>query len=269
MLRSRRTSPGTRRTPRPLHVTMRRGALTGALLALLVAPVAGVGQEPDADPAVQEKMERVRSRLGPDAAARIQEAARIAREAGVPAGPVVDKALEGIAKGVPPGRLVPAVEAYVGRLTRAAGVLGQGPRPAEIVAAADALGRGVPEGELRTVSGSAAGEDRAIALVVLGDLVEMGVPSDRAAGAVRDALSAGRGGEALLQLPALVRRRVRAGMLPAQAAEQARQALERGPPVGPPVPPGAGPPGKGKGQGQGPPDGAGPPEGSGPPGGGA
>lgn len=259
----------TRRTSPPIHRAMRRGALAAALLALLVAPAAGHAQEAAEDAAVQEKMERVRSRVGPDGAARIQEALRTAREAGVPAGPVVDKALEGLAKGVPPARLVPAVEAYVGRLTRAAGVLAEEPRRAEIVAAADALGRGVPEGEIRAVGRAAAGEDRAIALVVLGDLVEMGVPPDRAAGTVRDALSAGRGGEALLQLPALVRRRVRAGAQPARAAEQARQVLERGPPAGPPVPPGAGPAGKGKGQGQGPPDGAGPPEGSGPPGGGA
>lgn len=245
-----------------------RRALTAALLGLLLVALPGAGQEaePGAE-TVEAKMERVRDRLGGDAAARIRDAAETAREAGVPAGPVVDKALEGIAKGVPPVHLVPAVERYVDRLTRAVGVLGPEPPPAEIVAAADALGRGVPEGELRAVGRSAPAEDRAIALVVLGDLVEMGVPPDRAGGAVREALSAGRGGEALLHLPGLVRRRLRAGTPPAQAARQAREALERGPPPGPPVPPGAGPPGKAKGKG--PPPGAGPPEGAGPGGGGA
>lgn len=240
--------------------TMTRRAPTAALLALfLVLPAPGLAQEAEAGERAEAKMERVRSQLGADGAARIQEAVTKARDAGVPAGPVLDKALEGIAKGVPAARLAPAVEAYAERLARAAAVLGEGPPPAEIVAAADALGRGVPEGQLRAVRRVAGPEDRAIALVVLGDLVEMGVPADRAAGAIRDAIAAGRGGETLLHLPGLVRRRLRAGTPPGQAAEQAREALKQAQPAGPPVPPGSGPPGQG--QGKGPPEGAGPPPG--------
>lgn len=248
---------------------MSRHALVAGLLALLLVPAPAAGQEgePERNVDAERKLETIRGRAGPEAADRIREAVARAREAGVPAGPVLDKALEGIAKGVPPARLMPAVEAYVGRLGRAAAVLGGSSPPAEIVAAADALGRGVPEDELRSVGRGAGGEDRSIALVVLGDLVEMGVPADRAAEAVRDALSDGRGGEALLHLPGLVRRRVRAGTPPARAAEQAQEALRRGPPAGPPVPPGAGPPGDGRAGG--PPDGKGPPDGAGPPGGAA
>lgn len=246
------------------------GALAALLLAApLLAPAPASAQGTDGERPVEEKLERVRERLGSGDAERIGEAATAARRAGVPAGPVVDKALEGLAKGVPPARLVPAVEAYVDRLVRAAGVLGEDGAhpPAEIVAAADALGRGVPARELRAVGRAAGTEERAIALVVLGDLVEMGVPAGRAEGAVREALAAGRGGEALLQLPGLVRRRVRAGTPPARAAEQAGAALRRGSPAGPPVPPGAGPPdGQGPPDG-GPPDGQGPPQGAGPPGG--
>lgn len=249
--------------------TMTRIATTAALLALLLLPAPGLAQEAEAGERAEAKMERVRSQLGADGAARIQEAVTKARDAGVPAGPVLDKALEGIAKGVPAARLAPAVEAYVDRLARAAAVLGEGPPPAEIVAAADALGRGVPEGQLQAVTRAAGAEDRAIALVVLGDLVEMGVPADRAAGAVQDAMAAGRGGETLLHLPGLVRRRLRAGTPPDQAAEQAREALEQAPPAGPPVPPGSGPPGQGQGQGQGPPEDAGPPPAASPSRGGA
>lgn len=242
--------------------SLRAVLMTGALLI----PLGLQAQE--------GRWERVEQAYSAETTGEIRElVAELARQ-GVPAEPLLDKALEGAAKGVAPTLVLGALSDYAGRLERARALLGTSESRAELVAAADALQRGVPEDVIR--GAVAEPGDGAIALVVLGDLVEMGVPVARAEEVVADALERGARGERLLTVPAAVRRLVREGVLPPEAAARVQEAMSRGgppgqipgagpgatpganPPVSPPVPPGAGPP-EGRGR---------PPGGGGPPGGG-
>ena len=248
-------------------------AVVASAAALLAAPRASLAQQAD--------LSRVRQALPADAADRVARIVEEAEAAGVPAHPLVNKALEGTAKGVPADRIVSAVSSYASRLRSASGTLGGGAKADQVVAAADALGRGAsPEAVSRL--NREAGDGSAAAFVVLGDLVESGVPVDRAVEVVEEALRTGRTGADLLAVPGVVRRLVRQGTPPGLAARAvARTMAGRGPPEGvppvelppqaggPPVPPGAGPPGEvpGQGKGDGPPDEPGPPGGE-PPGGG-
>lgn len=254
---------------------MTRRLLIAGLVAALTLPVGlGAQEEPAAagEITLPRAEERLRARLGDEAARRVVEAVERAGERGVPLRPLLSKALEGAAKGVPADRIGAAVSSYAGRLERSIGLVGPERGPDVVVAGADALGRGVPSDQVRRVARSSPADRGAVPLVVLGDLVEAGVPADRAAETVGEAVRQGVSGDALLRMPDRVRRMIRRGVPPAHAAERARgAAARRGPPAGapggppggagggpgdgPPVPPGSGPPGdppgKGKGGGSG------------------
>lgn len=251
-------------------------ALVLAALAL-AAPLPGAtgtaaAQEPSG-------LDRARAALPEDAARRLERLVADARAEGLPAEPIVQKALEGTAKSVPPDRILGAVEQLATRLGRAQRLLADGasPPPTDVSAVADALGRGVPEPAVRSVrDASPAGEPVALAVHTLADLMDRGVPTDQAL-QVLDAWR-DRGGQAaeLRELPAAVERLIREGVLPEQAAAAVAGAMRsgrppatagppqagppsgvlRGPPGQPPIPPGAGPPsnageqGKNKGKGK-------------------
>lgn len=160
--------------------------------------------------------------------------------AGVPAGPLFNKALEGRAKGVPLDRLLPAVRAYGSRLSAARGALGPGAGVPLLIAGADALQRGVPADALRRLP-----SDRPrspVAVLVLADLLESGVPVDRALAILRQAMEQRSRDARVLDISARVRRLIRDGVAPHEAVDRVRRALQRdrrG--VGPPVPPGSEP----------------------------
>lgn len=187
--------------------------------------------------------DRARNTLPP---AVFQELERMGGEMereGIPAELLFNKALEGAAKRVPTDRIVPAVQAYAGRLTRARGMFGPSSPPALLVAGADALQRGVPDGALERMG---ARENRSpMAVLVLAELVETGVPTDRAEELVGEALRlrAREREREMLGIPEQVRRLMRQGQTAQDAAEQIRRALRRGRggSVGPPVPPGSEP----------------------------
>lgn len=239
---------------------MRRRAIILGLAAAMTLSAGASAQEEQEEPQrVEQRMTRLQERLGEEATERMREIVQRAEQRGVPSGPLLDKALEGAAKGVPAERVTAALSAYAGRLGRGAELLGSEASSSEVVAAADALSRGVSGEAVREVARAAPSGGRAIPLVVLGDLAEAGVPVERAVGVVREALERGHAGEALLEVPARVRRMVRQGVPPAEAADRAPAMVGRraGPPEGrpgagqgsphrggaPPVPPGSGPPG--------------------------
>lgn len=249
-----------------------RWTLAVALTGLLALSGGAVAQE-------AEGMDRVRASF-PDEAA--DEVARVVSEAGaegLPTRPVVGKALEGAAKGVPADRVVAAVSDYTDRLRQASGLLPDAAGQDGLVAGADALRRGVTPEAVRDVGGRADGAAPE-ALVVLADLTEAGVPVDRAVEVVAEALAQGRRGEGLLAMSSAVRRLTSQGTPPDRAARAVALTLAgEGPPSGvppvqlppqaggPPVPPGSGPPeGAGPGDDAGPPDDGGAPDD--PPGGG-
>lgn len=244
----------------------KRGWWTGALLALAVAVVPVSAQEGD------PRLERIRAELPAVAVERIEARLNEARQAGLPVEALLDKAIEGIAKGVPGPRIAGAVDQLTDDLGRARSLLGDQapPEPADITAVADAMRRGVPESAIGQVAGGADPEEPvALAVHTLGDLMDRGVPVDQAV-AVLDAWR-GRGAsrDELRALPAAIDRLMRQGVLPGQAAAAVANAMRGGAPGagsgpggenpgmmmlqgGPPIPPGAGPPSeRGRGAGSG------------------
>jgi len=232
-------------------------ALAACACVALGTPVrAQQGNAPAARADLGAKLEQVRSQYGPAVSSQIEDLLSDARSAGVPESLVLDKALEGAAKGVPGPRVVQALRTYQSRLARVRGLLGRSAHGSLLVAGADALQKGVPDGAVRAV-GTASGGDP-MALVALGDLLDAGVPVDQAVDVVQKALKKGQRGDQLLDVPARVRSLIRQGTPPGQAAGTVGAAIGKG------GPPGGTPPGRargaGKGQGGGPP---GPPPGSG------
>ena len=183
--------------------------------------------------------ERAREVLAPDVLASVERLADQAERDGLPSDPLFAKALEGAAKGVPSARLLPALDVYATRLRDARGLLGGAVDPALLVAGVDALTRGVPEGTLR---GLERPERRPVTLVVLGDLVQSGIPADEALSVVREALARRAADDALLDIPAMARRLLRErGSTDAALDALRRRIRDGGGRVGPPAPPGSEP----------------------------
>ncbi|GEM_PF-608635 len=229
-------------------------ACVAVALMVTVAPAyaqAQQGEAPASESEVGARLRQMRDHFGPAVSARIDDVLASARKAGVPEDVLITKALEGAAKGVPGTRVVEALKSYSERLQRADRLLGGSAGSAILVAAADALQKGVDPNAVAEV-GRAAGGDP-LPLVVLGDLRDAGVPVDQAVAVVRQALKQGRHGDRLLEVSAEVRRAIRAGKPPGQAAQEVGRALQG---AGAPTP-------AGKGQGNGGPRGA---KGGGPPG---
>jgi hypothetical protein len=107
-----------------------------------------------------------------------------ARSLGIPAEPVVDKALEGAAKRAPSERIIHVVRTRFGELVAARTALGSGPIDAEVIAAADALHAGAGAEVITALRARRPGVPLTIPLAVLADLIARGVPVDTASSAV-------------------------------------------------------------------------------------
>jgi hypothetical protein len=168
-----------------------------------------------------------------------------AQEEGLPAWPIENKALEGIAKHAPADRIAPVLEQVRNRLrqglsvTQAAGLV---PPPGEVVAAAaEALGRGMTAEDVRgLIRGAPAPEAAAAGLTVAASLAAQGLERRAAVRAVHDAYGRGPGPQQLFELPSVVADLTARG---SSMADVARRILEGG---GLPLPPMAGE-GAGKG----------------------
>lgn len=260
----------------PLRRRRAPGVMAAALAlvaaGLMLAPVPrAAAQESDVEAAVV----RASQAYGPEVAERVASVLERAGSRQIPAAPLVNKVFEGAAKGVPGEALVAGLSAFGDRLSTARQALGQGASSGEVVAAAGALQRGASPEAVGELASLASG-DGAIPLIVLGDLVEAGVPVDRALAVVEQALERGHRGQGLLRVSSAVRGLVASGRPPGEAVQAVERAMQQGKPpaefpgvgkgapggipgMGPsgavPVPPGAGPPdhaaGKGKGKGKG------------------
>ena len=172
--------------------------------------------------------DRAREALPPEAFEQISVLAAAAEAEGIPTDPLFGKAVEGVAKGIPTDRILPAVAIHADRLRVARGVLGAEVGSPVIVAGADALAKGVPSrslGELRPT------ERTSMALLVLGDLIQAGVSADEAIAVVREALSHGAADQAMLTIRPTVQRLLRDGRTPTDAADAIRRALRDGRPI--------------------------------------
>jgi len=200
-------------------------------LAILALVATGVGAQETA----RERAERV---LAPEVFRQLSQLASDAAATGVPDEPLYTKALEGAAKRVPPDRLVPAVRDYAARLGEASRAFGAGASVPLIVAGADALQRGVPRAALESLP-----TDRPrspMAVLALTELIESGVPRDRAIEILRDAITQRTRDDGMLDISARVRQLIRQGVSPQDAIDRVRRALLRDRArVGPAVPPGS------------------------------
>jgi len=103
----------------------------------------------------------------------IVDSARVAK---LPTAPLVDKALEGAAKGSDGQKIVLAVHQLSVRMTSARHVLGTTSSPDEIKAAATALDNGVSERDLERVKSAGGKRPVTMPLAVLTDLIGRQVP---------------------------------------------------------------------------------------------
>jgi hypothetical protein len=183
--------------------------------------------------------ERLRGRVPAEVVAAALRFAGQAQAQGLPVEPLVQKALEGGAKGVPAPRIVAALETLTTRLeaaavaARAAGI--ENPDAATIDAGAFALGAGLGERDVsRLVRASRPPHAPGASLRVAGALAALGVPSAQTADLVVQVIEAGQPAAEVLSLPARVQAGIGRGLSPAEAAGQARGRGRQRPGGGPP-----------------------------------
>jgi len=193
----------------------------------------------------QDVQARLDGRVSPEVRRAVRSIAADAAAHGLPVDPLVQKAIEGAAKGVPGDRVIAAVRALAGRLGQAmaavrdAGVAA--PAGDVVEGGADALNAGFSGRQVSDlVRVSQPPQDPALTLRVAATLAALGVPTTQAFHLVEGMISAGRSPSDLLGLPGQVQTGVARGATPAQAAAGLARAAGGAPPGRLPdwVPPG-------------------------------
>lgn len=186
---------------------MTRMALLGGLAVLsMVSP--GSAQAQDV---------RLASRLDSATATTVQAVVDSAVAQGIPAEPLVQKALEGKTLGAPSERIVQAVRSLRSRLVTAMDVLGPKRSVDELSAGAAALGAGVEPSVLGTLGQRLPIGSAGLPLVVLADLIQRGVTPDEASRAVVLLAEAQVDAAGYVQLRAKVEEDIHQGALPGAA----------------------------------------------------
>jgi hypothetical protein len=217
-----------------------------ALASALVGPVAGAQQATPptrADGGTPAWLTaRLDNRLDPRTRAAVERLIDSARAQGVPAEPLVDKALEGASKRAPSDVLLRAVRGLAIDLASARQLLGTQSLTDEVSAGAGALRAGVDATVVRRLREERPGQPLVVALGVLTDLVSRGVPAEAASRSVLALTRAGIADERLLAFRRDVERDIGIGAPPAAAtilnANSGLAALSRSAPgaVGGPAP---------------------------------
>lgn len=183
--------------------------------ALLLALVLLAAGSPTAAQAVDP---RLRARLDAPTRAAVGREIDAARAEGLPAEPLVQKALEGATKGAPGPRIAEAVRALGRRMRTARSVAGPAATPEELVAGAAALYVGVRPEALGRLRAERAGGGVETVYAALAYLVQRGVPADASEGILRSMLRARADDADFVSLQRLVELDVRSGTPPADAA---------------------------------------------------
>jgi len=185
------------------------------LLAMIAAPLA----------AQQDISARLAGRVPPEVAALVQQLATSAAARGLPVDPLIQKAIEGSAKGVPADRVAIALRALSGQLDAAAAALKRAgaaqPDTDAIAAGAFALNAGLSGGNVTALAlASRPSNNVAATLRVASTLAAMGVPAAEVVELVTQVIASGGGTNEVLGLPAEVMAGVSRGrgVTPAQAA---------------------------------------------------
>jgi hypothetical protein len=119
---------------------------------------------------------RLAARLDKTTLAAVTAVIDSARTAKLPTAPLVDKALEGAARGSEGGRIINAVHQLSARMATARGVLGTSASADEIKSAATALDSGVGERDLARIHTACGKRPVTMSFAVLTDLIGRNVP---------------------------------------------------------------------------------------------
>jgi hypothetical protein len=198
--------------------------------AAAALPVALVAQGDVAD--------RLAGRVPPEVVRAVQDIAVGLTARGLPAEPLIDKAIEGGAKHVPAERVIAAVRALAGRLDQAAAALQAGGvaalRADAVEGGADALNAGLSPGQVRDLTIlSRSPYDPALTLRVAAELAALGVGPEQTVELLRDVIKVGGTPSDLLGLPAQVALGIARGQTPPQAAQGLARAGANTPPPRP------------------------------------
>jgi hypothetical protein len=160
----------------------------------------------------------------------------------LPTEPLVEKALEGGAKGASPDMIVTAVGAEEARLRNARDLLRRAGAPGpygtrELQSVSLALARGLPDRIVAEVAGSVRDTTPGFALHAVADLAAHGFAPDSSAALIVAALGTGLSGHRLLDVAAAADRELQRGGTRAQALARVRSILPAVPRQ--PIPPGA------------------------------
>jgi len=193
----------------------------GLLLSWLLAAAAPLRAQ---DP-------RLAARLDPAALRSVQPLVDSARALGLPAEPLVSKALEGAAKRASAERIAAAVRALLADLRTARVALGPGADGPAVAAGASALRAGIRPEDLHRLRD--AGGGAAVPLAVLAELVARGVPADTAVEAVLELARHGVAEPEYTRFERHVVQDIGAGIPPGvAAATRAAAPAALGPPAG-------------------------------------
>jgi hypothetical protein len=154
-----------------------RVALRVVLLSFTMLAAAGVSQAGAQEP-------RLVGRIPDAARTRVDAILTAARADGLPVEPLVDRALEGVAKGARPDRIVAAVTRLLDELRLARQAFGETASAAELSAGASALRAGATPANLAQLRRLRARQSLTIPAAVLADLVAAGVAADTGIAAV-------------------------------------------------------------------------------------
>lgn len=203
------------------------------MITLLALPLALLGLQ-------QGIAERLAGRVRPDLAAIVAQVGSAAAARGLPVDPLIQKAIEGSAKGIPSDRVGAAVRLIAAQLDTAASALREGGLPPDTIAIAAggfAITAGLSGRDIAELARSGARASEVIVgLRVAGTLAALGVPPAETVALVSATLQSGRPAGELLALPGRVQAEVAKGVAPAQAAAGLARAaaaqVRRGPPPG-------------------------------------
>lgn len=131
---------------------------------------------------------------------RVEKVLTTARGRGLPAEPLVQKALEGSSKGAPGPRIVAAVEALLADLTKARQGLGRTASADELVAGAAAVRAGATPEMVGQIRRTEPDGGVAVPLAVFADLVAGGMTVDAAWHSVSELAQKGGDEEEFLEL---------------------------------------------------------------------
>src|SRR5580765_1999679 len=207
------------------------------MIALLAVPLTVLSLQQGADSAIAQ---RLAGRVPPQIASLVGELGTAAAVRGCPVDPLIQKAIEGSAKGVPSDRVAAALNLIVMHLDSAAAALRDGGLPADTLAIAAgefAISAGLSRSDITALARTGANAAAlTVGLRVAGTLAALGVPPAEDIALVSVELRSGEPASSLLSLPANVQAQMAKGITPAQAAAGLARAAAaqaaHGPPPG-------------------------------------